>query len=187
MSMLRLFPIGLVCAVCAGPAVQCRPTGAVLPRISSAFGERIDPIRGTRAMHGGIDLPGPRGETVRAAAAGVVRLAGPRGGYGNLVEIDHAGGLSTRYGHLSAILVRPGDSVAQGQPIARVGSTGHSTGNHLHFEVWSQGRARDPMGYFGGPAPAARPAVAPAAPFVSAYARARGTAAAVAGLPGGGA
>ncbi len=165
--MVRLFTNGLVCALCAGPLAAQPPA---LPRISSGFGERVDPIRGTRAMHRGIALPGRRGETVLAAAAGVVRLAGPHGGYGNLVEIDHADGLRTRYGHLSAILVRPGDLVAQGQPIARVGSTGHSTGNHLHFEVWSQGCARDPLAFFGSRPSTARP-VAPA-PFVSAYARA---------------
>jgi murein DD-endopeptidase MepM/ murein hydrolase activator NlpD len=178
MSMLRLFPIGLFCALCAGS-----PAARTLPRISSGFGERIDPIRGTREMHRGIDLPGPRGEAVLAAEAGIVRLAGPRGGYGNLVEIEHPDGLRTRYGHLSAILVHPGEAVAQGQPIARVGATGHATGNHLHFEVWSQGRARDPLGYFGSAQssasypsasrPAApRPTATAPAPFVSAYARA---------------
>jgi murein DD-endopeptidase MepM/ murein hydrolase activator NlpD len=157
-----LFPIGLACALCAG-SLCARP----LPPISSGFGARIDPIRGTREMHRGIDMPGPRGQAVLAAEAGIVRLAGPHGGYGNLVEIDHPDGLRTRYGHLSAILVRPGEMVAQGQPIARVGATGHATGNHLHFEVWSGGRPRDPLAYFSD-----RPAAPRPAPHVSAYARA---------------
>ncbi|WP_097062348.1 M23 family metallopeptidase [Sphingomonas guangdongensis] len=118
------------------------------PRVSSGFGARSDPFHGRRAVHQGLDLPGRAGAPVLAAAPGVVRFAGRRGGYGNLVELAHPDGSATRYAHLSAIEVRPGDSVAQGQVIARIGSTGRSTGNHLHFEYRLAGAAVDPTPYF---------------------------------------
>lgn len=155
---------------------------AALPRLSSRFGYRVDPLRGGRAMHDGIDIPGALGSPVRAADSGTVRFAGIAGGYGNMVEIAHPGGLATRYGHLMRMLVRPGAHVEQGEVIALMGSTGRSTGSHLHFEVRSHGQAIDPLGALGtvsvreeaGPASAP----APKAPHLSAFAKARAAAAA---------
>ncbi len=94
--------------------------------------------------HDGLDVGAPEGAAIRATADGVVRSAGPRGGYGNAVEIDHGNGLTTLYGHASELLVSPGDTVRAGQEIARVGNTGRSTGAHLHFEVRVGGRPVDP-------------------------------------------
>ena len=113
---------------------------------TSGYGVRSDPFRGVAAMHAGIDLSGPRGTPVYATADGVISNAGwNSGGYGNLVKVDHGRGIETRYGHLSAILVRPGDRVTRGQLIGRMGSTGRSTGNHLHYEVRIEGRAVNPI------------------------------------------
>ena len=98
-------------------------------------------------MHEGIDLGAAYGTPIAAAAAGTVIYAGWLGGYGNLDVIDHGGGLSTAYGHQSRISVSVGEQVAQGQIIGDVGSTGHSTGPHLHFEVRVNGQAVDPLGY----------------------------------------
>ncbi|MEK4032817.1 M23 family metallopeptidase [Methylocystis sp. IM2] len=112
--------------------------------MTSTFGYRADPFLGRPALHSGVDLRDDYGALVRATAAGVVAFAGPQGGYGNLVEIDHGGGVSTRYGHLSAIDVGPGQPVAPGAAIGRVGSTGRSTGPHLHYEVRMDGEAVDP-------------------------------------------
>jgi len=155
------------------PPVARTQVPARLPRLSSTFGYRSDPIRGARAMHAGIDIPGPLGTPVRASGDGVVRFAGQAGGYGRMIEVDHGNGLSTRYAHLSAILVRPGMSVAQGETIARMGSSGRSTGSHLHFEVRANGRASDPLRYLGGESllPAGQPSQ-PSEPHVSAFARA---------------
>ena len=113
-------------------------------QISSTFGYRTDPFYGRPALHSGVDLRQDQGEPVHATAGGVVSVAGPSGGYGNMVEIDHGGGLATRYGHLSQIDVAPGQPVAPGAVIGRVGSTGRSTGPHLHYEVRSDGEAIDP-------------------------------------------
>jgi len=113
---------------------------------TSGYGVRSDPFRGVAAMHAGIDLSGPHGTPIYATADGVVANAGwNSGGYGNLIKVDHGRGIETRYGHLSAILVRPGDRVTRGQVIARMGSTGRSTGNHLHYEVRIEGRAVNPI------------------------------------------
>ena len=108
---------------------------------SSGFGVRYDPFTGISAMHAGVDMAGAMGEPIYAAAAGTVTTAGWAGAYGNCVEVAHGRGLATRYGHLSAILVRPGKIVRQGEVIARMGSTGRSTGTHLHFEVRIDGHA----------------------------------------------
>lgn len=116
-------------------------------RISSRFGNRTDPFTGGRAFHSGIDFSAPKGRTVLSAGAGKVTFVGERSGYGNTVEVTHAGGIVTRYGHLSAFLVSVGQSVDTGSPIARVGSTGRSTGPHLHFEVRRNDRAQDPSPY----------------------------------------
>lgn len=122
--------------------------------ISSPFGWRSDPIRGGRRIHGGVDLPGPSGTRIYATGAGTVTFAGWMNGYGNLVQIDHPGGVRTRYGHLSRIGVSSGTRVGQGELIGRMGSTGRSTGSHLHYEVRARGVAVDPMDYIGQSAPA---------------------------------
>ncbi len=113
---------------------------------TSGFGVRSDPFRHGAAMHTGIDLAGAIGTPIYATADGVVSDAGYNsGGYGNLVKIDHGRGIETRYGHLSAILVSPGQSIVRGQQIGRMGSTGRSTGSHLHYEVRIDGRAVNPI------------------------------------------
>jgi murein DD-endopeptidase MepM/ murein hydrolase activator NlpD len=114
---------------------------------TSGFGVRYDPFNGGAAMHAGIDMAGSQGEPIYAAAAGVVGTAGRANGYGNLIELEHGRGMETRYGHLSAILVKPGQLVKQGQLIGRMGSTGRSTGTHLHYEVRIDGRAVNPRPY----------------------------------------
>lgn len=114
---------------------------------SSGYGPRVDPFTGRVAMHTGVDLAGPWGASVYATADGVVIWAGLRGGYGNMVEIDHGCGFHTRYGHLSAISVRVGERVQTGTFLGRVGSTGRSTGPHLHYEVWLADSVRDPNKY----------------------------------------
>jgi len=114
---------------------------------SSGFGVRSDPFTGMTALHAGVDMSGRRGDPIYAAATGVIAVAGWAGAYGNCIEVAHGRGLSTRYGHLSAILVHPGQLVQQGDVIARMGSTGRSTGTHLHFEVRLDGRAVNPRPY----------------------------------------
>jgi murein DD-endopeptidase MepM/ murein hydrolase activator NlpD len=113
---------------------------------TSGYGVRADPFHAGAAMHPGIDLAGAYGTPIYATADGTVMRAGwNNGGYGNLVEIDHGRGISTRYGHMSAILVHAGDHVTRGQQIGRMGSTGRSTGNHLHYEVRIDGRPVNPI------------------------------------------
>jgi len=114
-------------------------------QITSLFGNRVDPFFGKLAMHAGIDFREPPGSNVIATGAGVVIYAGTAGGYGNMVEIDHGNGISTRYGHLSKILVQKGDKVREGDEIALSGSTGRSTGPHLHYEVRRNSQAVDPL------------------------------------------
>lgn len=112
--------------------------------VTSRFGNRTDPFLGRLALHAGIDFRLPVGSTVYATGSGTVVTAGRSGGYGNLVEIDHGGGLTTRYAHLSRVTVRTGQSVDSGDPVGLSGSTGRSTGPHLHYEVRRDGRASDP-------------------------------------------
>jgi murein DD-endopeptidase MepM/ murein hydrolase activator NlpD len=131
------------------PQAQARTT-ARLPRVSSRFGYRADPLRGKVRMHSGIDIPAPLGTPIQASAGGFVRFAGSAGGYGQMIEIAHGNGLTTRYAHLSRILVQPGAPIARGETIALMGSTGRSTGSHLHFEVRDSGRPADPLAYLGG-------------------------------------
>jgi murein DD-endopeptidase MepM/ murein hydrolase activator NlpD len=121
--------------------------------ISSPFGWRSDPIKGIRRRHSGIDLPGRSGTRIYATGAGIVSFAGWMKGYGNLVQIDHPGAVRTRYGHLSRILVSGGVPVAQGDLIGQMGSTGRSTGNHLHYEVRAAGVPVNPLAYIGQTAP----------------------------------
>lgn len=120
---------------------------AVGKEITSSFGNRRDPFLGRLALHSGIDFRFAPGEKVRPTAPGKVIAAGWTGGYGNMVEVDHGNGISTRYGHMSEILVRVGDKVDRGEVIGLAGSTGRSTGTHLHYEVRQDGRAVDPI-YF---------------------------------------
>ncbi|WP_439532582.1 peptidoglycan DD-metalloendopeptidase family protein [Polymorphobacter sp.] len=114
-------------------------------RQSSTFGRRFDPFNGRVAIHAGMDMAGSTGEPIYASANGKVSRAGSASGYGNLVELDHGKGIETRYGHLSKVLVKPGETVRQGQLIGRMGSTGRSTGTHLHYEVRVDGQAVNPQ------------------------------------------
>jgi murein DD-endopeptidase MepM/ murein hydrolase activator NlpD len=112
--------------------------------VSSGFGARIDPFNEQLAFHSGIDFSGPKGSDVQVTAPGIVVFAGPRGAYGNTVEVDHGFGVRTRYGHLSKILVQAGAELDKGATVGRLGSTGRSTGPHVHYEVWYDDAARDP-------------------------------------------
>lgn len=118
-------------------------------RLTSGFGARLDPFTGKARMHHGQDLAAAEGTPIRAAAAGTVRFAGVRGGYGNMVIVEHEDGTETRYAHCRDLGVKAGEVVAAGQSIASVGSTGRSTGAHLHFEVRQGGRAIDPATWTG--------------------------------------
>ncbi len=113
---------------------------------TSGYGVRSDPFRGAAAMHAGIDLAGPAGTPIYATADGVVAEAAYNsGGYGNLIKINHGRGIETRYAHLSSMNVSPGQRITRGQVIGRMGSTGRSTGSHLHYEVRIDGRAVNPI------------------------------------------
>ena len=114
--------------------------------LTSGYGVRSDPFRGAAAMHAGLDLAGPSGTPIHATADGVVAVAGfNRGGYGNLVKINHGRGIETRYAHMLSLNVTPGQRITRGQVIGRMGSTGRSTGSHLHYEVRIDGRAVNPI------------------------------------------
>ena len=115
--------------------------------LSSYFGIRTDPFTGKNEHHYGLDFAGKLGSDVVAVASGVITWAGKRYGYGNLVEINHGNGYSTRYGHNDKVNVKVGDAVKKGQVIAKMGSTGRSTGPHVHFEVLHYGKPVDPMDY----------------------------------------
>jgi murein DD-endopeptidase MepM/ murein hydrolase activator NlpD len=119
-------------------------TGGV---VTSTFGMRRHPISGRRSMHMGIDIAGKHGADIVAMADGLVIFSGRKSGYGKLVEIRHPNGLETRYAHNSQNLVTEGDLVTKGEVIAKLGSTGRSTGPHVHFEVRRNGEALDPMRY----------------------------------------
>ena len=120
------------------------PVQERMPRISSGFGVRRDPFTGRMARHMGLDIPAPYGTPVLASGGGRVLSAGFRGPYGNAIVIDHGHGLQTVYGHCSKLYVRPGELVMPQQKIAAVGSTGRSTGPHLHFEVIRNGVRVEP-------------------------------------------
>lgn len=115
--------------------------------LSSRFGYRVDPFTGKLSFHPGIDFASKDGTPIYATAAGVVTWAGPRSGYGDMVQINHGNDLSTRYGHCEALLVKPGDIVKAGQAIALMGSTGRSTGPHVHYEVLKDGVQVNPLPY----------------------------------------
>jgi murein DD-endopeptidase MepM/ murein hydrolase activator NlpD len=115
--------------------------------LSSYYGIRKDPFSGLPAMHKGLDFAGKEGEPVMATGAGIITWAGSRYGYGELVEIDHGGGLVTRYGHNKEVNVKIGEVVTKGQTIAEMGNTGRSTGAHVHYEVIRRGKQQDPLPY----------------------------------------
>ena len=117
------------------------------PSVTSGFGYRADPFLGRLALHPGVDLAEAYGAEIHAAASGRVAHAGPAGGYGNMVEIDHGNGLATRYAHMSDVLVEEGQEVDRGAVLGRLGSTGRSTGPHLHYEVRVDGEPVDPERY----------------------------------------
>jgi murein DD-endopeptidase MepM/ murein hydrolase activator NlpD len=114
---------------------------------SEGFGWRNDPITGEREFHQGMDIVAPQGAIVRAPADGLIARAGRMSGYGKMIDLSHGYGYTTRYGHLSEILVRSGQRVLRGDPIGRVGSTGHSTGPHLHYEIFKSGLRVNPYRY----------------------------------------
>jgi murein DD-endopeptidase MepM/ murein hydrolase activator NlpD len=125
-----------------------KPTGMPADGyISSYFGVRADPFDGRAARHTGLDIAVPFGTAVHTVAEGMVTYVGVRSGYGNVVEIDHGNGYMTRYAHNSKLLVRPGQHVRVGDEIAEAGSTGRSTGSHVHFEVWYDGRVMNPLAF----------------------------------------
>lgn len=128
---------------------QVQPEGKPVRKgyVSSPFGVRYHPITRRRRHHDGMDFAAPRNTPIYSVAAGVITYSGRRGGYGNLVEITHGGGLITRYAHNSRNLVSLGVKVGKHQKIALVGSTGHSTGNHVHFEVIRNGKTVNPIEY----------------------------------------
>jgi murein DD-endopeptidase MepM/ murein hydrolase activator NlpD len=124
-----------------GPAV------GVDHRETSGFGPRIDPFTGRTAYHNGLDFAAFDRAPVVATAAGRVAFVGWMGGYGNVVEVDHGNNFRTRYAHLAGFDVRVGDAVEQGTRVGSMGSTGRSTGTHLHYEVWYRGRTVDPVNF----------------------------------------
>lgn len=137
-------------AAAAAPTVVTTSTGRARPvpgAVSSGFGMRVHPILGTSRMHNGWDMNAAHGDPIRAYNSGRVILAGPKGGYGNTVMIDHGGGVVTLYAHQSKMAVSNGDSVEMGQVIGYIGSTGLSTGPHLHFEIRINGTPVDPDRY----------------------------------------
>lgn len=115
--------------------------------VSSTFGMRIDPFTGARTFHSGVDFDGPRGADVLSVASGVVIFAGRHPEYGNMIDIDHGNGYTTRYAHNDKNLVKVGDVVQGGQLISKMGATGRATGSHCHFEVWYDGKQIDPKKY----------------------------------------
>jgi murein DD-endopeptidase MepM/ murein hydrolase activator NlpD len=131
---------------------EAMPSGMPIAHsyITSGFGGRADPFGGGAGFHKGIDFHANLGDPVLAVAEGVVSYAGVRSGYGNVVEIDHGNGYVTRYAHNSRLLVQVGDLVRAAQQIAKAGSTGRSTGAHVHFEVWADGRVLNPSKFLGG-------------------------------------
>lgn len=128
------------------------PSGRPVEKLSltSNFGPRSDPFNGSSRMHKGIDIPGPVGTPIYATADGIVNRSGWASGYGNLVQISHGGGMETRYGHMSKLLVAENAYVRRGQLIGLMGSTGRSTGSHLHYEVRVEGAAINPIPFVAG-------------------------------------
>jgi len=130
---------------------QIMPAGSPVRSgyITSLFGYREDPVNGRRSLHRGVDFAGKRGTDILAVADGLVVFSGRRRGYGNTVDIRHGNGLVTRYAHNQKLLVKEGDLIEKGQVVAKLGSSGRTTGPHLHFEVLDNGEQVDPMHYVG--------------------------------------
>lgn len=130
---------------------QTRPDGRPVSDgyVSSYFGNRLDPLTGAPAFHAGLDFAGAADSQVLAVATGVVSFAGPENGYGQMVELTHGNGYVTRYAHNQKLLVALGDTVRKGEPLAIMGSTGRSTGPHVHLEVLRNGTAVDPVSFIG--------------------------------------
>lgn len=128
---------------------EVRPAGLPVAKgwLSSHYGYRADPFTGKKKFHHGVDIAGKSGTAVLAAASGLVTWAGKKGGYGYLIEIDHGAGYVTKYAHNKEMVVSTGDLVKQGDVIAKMGSTGHSTGPHVHFEVLRHGKKVNPRKY----------------------------------------
>lgn len=144
-------PVGLQAYVSEGENSRMRGE-TVYPvegRVSSVFGSRKDPIHGAHRHHNGLDIAAPEGTPIHSVREGVVSFSGERGGYGNLVIVDHGDGLETRYAHCAELRVEEGQRVRAGDTIATVGSTGRSTGPHLHLEARKEGSAVDPVHLFG--------------------------------------
>jgi murein DD-endopeptidase MepM/ murein hydrolase activator NlpD len=158
-------PSATTAAVATGPLPGSAPAGRtaasgtmtlpVAGPVTSPFGSRGSPVNGAQEFHEGIDIGAAQGTPIRSAAAGTVSFAGQMSGYGNIVIVQHAGGLSTRYAHQSAMLVTAGQPVAAGEVIGAVGATGEATGPHLHFEVRLNDVAVNPAPYLGLSTPAA--------------------------------
>lgn len=128
------------------------PSGRPVDKLAltSSYGVRSDPFNGRARMHKGIDIPGPIGTPIYATADGIVSRSQWVSGYGNLVEIGHGNGIQTRYGHMSKLIVQPNSRVRRGQIIGLMGSTGRSTGSHLHYEVRVDGAAINPLPFVAG-------------------------------------
>jgi murein DD-endopeptidase MepM/ murein hydrolase activator NlpD len=144
----------LACAVASSVLAEATLPSLVYPlmspRVSSKFGSRTHPIFKVSRHHSGIDLAAPRGAPIRAVRDGLVVFADPYAGYGNLVVVQHENGFTSHYGHCDTIRVKISQSVSAGEIIATVGSTGNSTGPHLHFELRKDGKALDPEEYVPG-------------------------------------
>lgn len=150
MSGRRLVVLTLFVLATATPSYALTLVFPTVGKISSGFGIRIHPIYNRSEVHSGVDIAAPLGSPIRAVGAGMVIFSGPLAGYGNLVVVQHGRGLSTHYGHCQNISVSLGQRVAAGQVLAEVGSTGISTGPHLHFELRIAGKAYDPRYYMPG-------------------------------------
>ncbi len=148
---LRMLDVALTRRSADQARLPSTPPITEYPFLSSSYGWRRNPVTHRYAMHEGLDFAAPSGTPILAASGGVVLEASYQTGYGNTVEIDHGDGLITRYAHASKLLVKPGDLVGRGQEIARVGSTGRSTGPHLHFEVRLAGQPLDPRLFLQSP------------------------------------
>ena len=148
----------LMAAQALGEAAAALPLATPVddPVRSSPFGTRTDPFTGVAAFHPGQDFSGHSGQPIHVTAPGVVSFVGQRSGYGNCVEVDHGHGFKTRYGHLEAFASGVGQAVKTGDVIGRMGSTGRSTGVHLHYEVWASGRLLNPAPFLKAGTPALR-------------------------------
>lgn len=145
---LRIITICCASIVIAANAFAVTPAGFVYPimgpRMSSDYGKRIHPVKHKIGHHEGIDLAAPQGSAIRAIAGGLVIYADPYAGYGNLIVVQHANGFTSHYGHCASFKVKTGQRISTGQIIGAVGSTGISTGPHLHFEIRYNGKTFDP-------------------------------------------